>query len=309
MRMESLESRSLMAGDVMVALEGSFLRVQGDDLTNHIALAGTPDGDVIVYGQNGTLVNGLAQFRLVRPSINAVDIRMEKGDDIVNFHAMRIANDLFVEMGEGNDRVLAHAATPSTVGANMSVYGGLGNDTVQLNRITVGEDLKIEGGWGALQSRIVDSTLRKSLTVIADDLADSVIVHNTRVTLDTSIETKGGADHVELTDIAAFSLNVNTDANGIAGRDQVYLTRVSTREDIGVYTGAGDDYAQMIDVNSGKSIKVSMDVGNDRLYMVRVRAATDAVFEGGSGFDTVDYQSVFGGVKREFKEFERRIAR
>jgi hypothetical protein len=36
MRMESLESRSLMAGDVMVALEGSFLRVQGDDLTNHM---------------------------------------------------------------------------------------------------------------------------------------------------------------------------------------------------------------------------------------------------------------------------------
>lgn len=298
-----------MAGDVSVALEGSLLKVRGDNLDNKVEISRTGAGDIIVYGGNGTLVNGQSSFRLARPNINAMDVRMAGGNDVVNLYGLRVANDLFVDLGEGNDRLSAQASSPSTIGANMAVYGGLGNDSVQLHRITVGQDLKIEGGRGSLQSLIVNSTLGKSLTVIGDELADSVVVHNTRVALDTNVETKGGADHVELTDLASFKLSVNTDANGPSGRDQVYLTRVNNREDIGVFTGAGDDYVQMIDVNSGKSIKTSLDVGNDRLNMIRVRAATDAVFEGGDGYDITDYQSVFGGSKREFKEFERRIAR
>ncbi len=46
--LESLEGRKLMAGDVVAALEGSFLRIEGDNLDNQVSVAQTLQGDVIV---------------------------------------------------------------------------------------------------------------------------------------------------------------------------------------------------------------------------------------------------------------------
>lgn len=298
-----------MAGDVMVALEGSFMTVQGDNLDNQVTIARAANGNVVVSGQTGTLINGLPSVTFLNPSLNALDIRMENGNDIVNLRGLQVANDLFADLGEGNDRLTAVAATPNTIGANMTVEGGLGNDLIQLNRIAVGEDLKVEGGLGTLTATIADSIMSKSLTVIGDDLVDVVTVRNTRIALDASFETKGGNDRVTLTDVSAFNLGINTDANDLAGLDRVTLTRVNTVEDLGIFTGAGNDVVQMTDVGSGKSITVSLDSGNDRLTMARVRAAYDAVFEGGAGSDTADYLDVFGGTKREFKEFETIVVR
>ncbi|MCU0708470.1 MAG: hypothetical protein MUF23_09275 [Pirellula sp.] len=308
-QMEHLESRQLMAGDVMVALEGSLLTVNGDNLDNQIAITRNVAGDVVVSGQNGTLVNGLTSFRLVRPSINAVEIRMEDGNDLVSIRNLQVANDMFVDMGAGNDRFVAPATTPNTIGANLAVYGSEGNDLIQLNRVTVREDLFVDGGIGTLQATLVDSVISKAANIVADDLADVVTVQRTRVGLDLNIETKGGSDRVTLTDLSAFNLAVNTDANGFTGLDRVTMNRVTTVEDLGVFTGAGADTVQMTDVSSGKSITVSLDEGNDRLVMARVTAAADAVFEGGAGLDSVDFLAVMGGTKREFKEFETVIAR
>jgi large repetitive protein len=308
-QMERLESRQLMAGDVMVALEGSLLKVNGDNLDNQIAITRNTAGDVVVSGQTGTLVNGMASFRLVRPSINAVEIRMEGGNDVVSLRNLQVANDMFIDLGSGNDRLTTPATTPNTVGANLAIYGSEGNDIVQLNRVTVREDLFVDGGLGTLQASLVDSVIDKTATMVADDLADVITFRNTRVGLDVNIETKGGSDQVNLTDLSAFQLAVNTDANGLVGLDRVTMNRVTTIEDLGVFTGAGADIVRMTDVSSGKSITVSLDEGNDLLVMARVTAAADAVFEGGAGLDTVDFLDVLGSTKREFKEFERVIAR
>lgn len=40
--LESLEARKLMAGDVVAALEGSFLRVEGDNFGNQVPSAKQP---------------------------------------------------------------------------------------------------------------------------------------------------------------------------------------------------------------------------------------------------------------------------
>ncbi len=57
------------------------------------------------------------------------------------------------------------------------------------------------------------------------------------------------------------------------------FTRAPSRKDarLGV--------VRMTNVTSGKSIKASLDEGNDRLIATRVRAAEDAVFEGRTGVD------------------------
>lgn len=303
-RVESLEHRRLMAGDVAVALEGSLLRIDGDNLGNQIVIAQAASGDVVVSGQSGTLVNGLPSVRFVRPTLNAMEIRMEAGDDTVTMRSVQLANDLMVDLGAGNDRLVNPAVAPMVIGANANIYGEAGSDIVQLSGTTVREDLYIDGGIGALNAQLNGVQVDKLMSAIGDEAADVVSIVNSSFGLGASIETKGGSDRVTLTDVNAFALSVNTDANSAMGADVVTLNRVTTVEDIGIFTGDGNDVVRMTDVNSGKSLTVSLDSGNDQLVATRVSAAADLVFEGGAGVDTLTDLGFFGGIKRDVKEFE-----
>jgi hypothetical protein len=301
---ESLERRALMAGDVFVAIEGELLRVEGDNLANQVTLAQSSTGDLVVSGQNGTTINGLPSVRFARPVINAAEIRMEGGDDAVVLRGLRVANDLFVDLGAGNDRLTSPATAPISVGANALIYGEAGNDTVQLNRAKVFEDLYIDGGIGALTATITNSSIDKSMAIVGDEANDSISVVGSTVGLDLSIETKGGSDTVRVSQLQAFNLLINTDSNGAVGRDVVNISNASVVEDIGVFTGAGDDVVRMTGTTSNK-VTVSLDQGNDRLEATNVVAATDIIFEGGAGIDTLLETDVFASIFRDYKEFER----
>lgn len=301
---ESLERRALMAGDVFVAIEGELLRVEGDNLSNQVTLTQTSAGDLVVSGQNGTTINGLPSVRFARPAINAAEIRMEGGDDTVVLRGLRLANDLFVDLGAGNDRLTSPATSPISVGANAAIYGEAGNDTVQLNRAKVFEDLYIDGGLGALSATVTDASIDKSMTIVGDEANDSVSVVGSTIGLGLAIETKGGSDTVRVSQFSAFNLFVNADSNGTVGRDVVNISNASVVEDISIFTGAGDDVVRMTSTSSNK-VTVSLDQGNDRLEATDVVAATDIIFEGGAGFDTLLETDVFASIFRDYKEFER----
>lgn len=301
---ESLERRALMAGDVFVAIEGELLRVEGDNLANQVTLSQSIAGDLVVSGQNGTTINGMPSVRFVRPVINAAEIRMEGGDDAVVLRGLQLANDLFVDLGAGNDRLTSPAAAPISVGASASIYGEAGNDTIQLNRTKVFQDLYIDGGIGALAATVTDASIDKSMIIVGDEANDSVSVVGSTIGLDLSIETKGGSDTVRVSQLKAFSLFINTDSNGAIGRDVVNISNASIVEDLGVFTGAGDDVVRLTDTTSNK-VTVSLDQGNDRLEATNVVAATDIIFEGGAGFDTLLETDVFASIFRDYKEFER----
>lgn len=300
---ESLESRRLMAGDVSVALEGSFLRVEGDNLDNQIAISQTVAGDVVVAGQNGTLINGLASVRFVRPALNAMEVRMEGGNDTVTLRGVQVANDMFVDLGAGNDRVTSPLNSPVLIGANANIYGSEGNDIVQLAGAVVREDLYVDGGLGTLNANLLSMTVDKMLSIVGDEANDIVAVSSSIVGMGVSIETKGGSDRVTLTNLDAFSLMVNTDSNAAIGADQVTMNQIRLIEDLGIFTGAGNDIVRLTDVSSGKA-SVSLDEGNDRLIATNVSAVTDVIFEGGAGFDILENLGISAGIWREFKEFE-----
>lgn len=303
LKVESLESRRLMAGDVSAALEGGFLRVEGDNLDNQIAISQTVAGDVVVAGQNGTLINGLASVRFVRPSLNALEVRMEGGNDTVTLRGVQVANDMFVDLGAGNDRVTAPLNSPVLIGANASIYGSEGNDIVQLAGAVVREDLFVDGGLGILNANLSSMTVDKMLSIVGDEANDIVAVSSSTVGMGVSIETKGGSDRVSLVNLGAFSLLVNTDSNAAIGADQVTMNQIRLIEDLGIFTGAGNDIVRLTDVSSGK-VSVSLDEGNDRLIATNVSAVTDAIFEGGAGFDILENLGISAGIWREFKEFE-----
>jgi hypothetical protein len=303
LNMENLEARKMMAGDVAVALEGQLLKLQGDNLSNQVVVAQNAAGTVTISGQNGTTINGRASVRFVNPQLEQLDIRMEGGDDSVVLRGVAVTNDLFVDLGAGNDRLTSPLLTPVTVGAIATIEGGAGNDVVRLDGFTVFEDLSINGGLGTLNVSLNSGAVDKALTVIGDDANDVVALNRLTVGDAISIETKGGADVVSLIDILAFSAFVNTDANNV-GIDRVTMNRVTTAEDIGVFTGGGNDVVSMTDVRSGKSMTVSLDGGNDSFTGTRVTVAEDAVFEGGAGIDVFTDLGIRGGIKKDIKEFE-----
>lgn len=295
----SLTANAAFANNVTLVREGVLAKVIGDNSANTISISQNSAGDLVVTGENGTLVNGRPSIRIRNFPINAMEVRMNGGNDRVTFSNVTIANDLFVDLGAGTDRLLT-GGLPSYVGKNMTIEGGTGTDYVRLTGWTIGDDLNVLGGTGVLDAVLSGLNVGFGLTVIGDDLNDIVNVSGCQIGDTTSIETKKGGDRVAITDFIGYDLYVSTDM----GSDQVSLTNVLTLEDIEVNTGTEADSVTMTTVSSGKNIKVSLDAGADSFIGTSVSAAYDAVFEGGSGTDTFGNFGVMGGTKTEIKEFE-----
>jgi hypothetical protein len=289
---------SVSANNVRVTREGSLLKVFGDNLANDVVVQQTSTGDILATGRNGTKVNGLASVRLRGFVPEAIEMRMEGGNDLLNLRGLRPSNDLFVNLGAGNDRLIT--SLPVSVGNNFAIEGGAGSDNISLTDVTVTEDLYIDGGIGALRVDILRLDGGKGLTVIGDAANDTVNISASMTADIMSIETKAGADTVRITDSMAFALVANTDM----GADRIAVSDFFAMEDIGIFTGTENDDVDLVNVTSDKNLTVSVDAGSDMVSGQNVIVAEDAVFEGGSGFDVLEDLGIQGGTKFDVKEFE-----
>lgn len=287
------------ANHVRVLQEGQLIKIVGDGQPNNILVAQTNAGTLTVTGRNGTRVNGQPSATIRNISINAMEVRLEGGNDQITFSNVLIANDLFLDLGSGADRILT-GSLPSSVGANCNIEGGTGNDVVRLTGWMVGSDLYVNGGTGVLNANLTGLSVAFGLTVLGDMSNDVVELSGCEVGDSTSIETKAGADRVSVSDFSGFLLSANTDM----GNDTVSITNVFVLEDISINTGTENDTVTMTEVTSGKNIGVSLDAGTDSFVGTGVTAAFDAVFEGGAGTDTFGDFGVLGNEKTEIKEFE-----
>lgn len=167
LRLENLEGRRLMAGDVSVDFDGEKLEIKGDDAANQIAVYSV-DGDLIVNGLGSTTINGINDGSAgtnLGPVANLIDVAIETfgGDDRIIVRDLTVADSIEIKAGEGNDTVIARRlrggndlkieteagvdlviAAGITFGNSVEFDTGLGADTVRANRITAGNDLKIE---------------------------------------------------------------------------------------------------------------------------------------------------------------------
>lgn len=295
---EPLENRLPMAGNVSVALEGSLLNVFGDNLANEVTITQNAVGTIVVRGLNNTRINGLPQVTLPNVALNALDVRLEGGNDRVTITNLRAANDVNIDLGAGNDTA---RVAGSTIGANFSALGSQGVDNVTLTGGSIGGDAFIDLGLDRGVASISSLNIGFNLDVITDLANDQVTLNGVTAGGAVTLDSKAGADSISITGLNAFLLGIQTDS----GADTVTLQNVRTVTDLEINTGTGGDTVRLTDVISGKSIKVNTDADNDSVNATRVSAAEDAVFEGGAGFDTLfGLTQISGGVKKEIKEFE-----
>jgi hypothetical protein len=299
LQLEACEQRAMMAGDVSVALEGSLLKVQGDNLSNQIGIVQQANGNVVVSGLTGTRINGSPfPLTLINPQLNSLEVAMKGGDDAISIGDLRVGNDLMIDLGAGND-----TATLDRVfaGATAEIKGEQGTDRATVRGSIFGNDLFIDQGIGASVTQLAGVRVGMNATVITDAANDVVNATDLILGGDLSIETKAGADSVVLTRVQANKLSLNTDE----GADLITMSDSQTRDDVIIESGKGNDGVTLQNVRSQKSLTVKLDDGNDTLVATNVTAAIDAVFDGGAGIDLFDNNGVSGGVKLEIVGFER----
>lgn len=287
-----------MANNVQVRLEGSLVTVFGDNAVNNVTITQNNAGDISFVGRNGTRINGLTSTVLRRVDLNSMEIRLEGGSDIVTIRGLRPMNDLYVNLGAGDDRFTA--SSPVTVGGNVAIEGAAGNDTINITGMAVAGDLYVDGGIGTLRSTLSTLDIGFALTVIGDDAADVITLSNVLAGDYVSLESKKGNDRISASSVFALGFMVNTDA----GADSITLIDSTLMEDVGIFTGTENDRAVLANVDSGKSLIISADAGSDFISGTAVTAAEDLVVEGGAGTDTLEDFGIAGGTKTEFKEIE-----
>lgn len=84
MHLERLERRLPLAGNVTAQLDGSTLRLTGDDLGNGVLVASAPGGRIAVIG-NATTINGASSSFVTDAAVTAIIAELKGGDDEIGF--------------------------------------------------------------------------------------------------------------------------------------------------------------------------------------------------------------------------------
>jgi hypothetical protein len=265
-RFESLEQRQLLAGDVVVTVDGGNLMVQGDELDNKILItAGADAGSFVVTGLDGTniILNG-------DPPVSEVTVA-----DVRNAR---------IRMGDGNDLVAVAGASLRYV----SIGTGAGDD-----RVLVGTDGGAPELVGELPTDL--SVAARSLRVFTDGDNDEVAVDDTSVRHQLAIQTGDGDDTASLGSTAAVNqsgarLGVRGGVHvGLGdGNDELNMDQVRVRGGIVVHAGDGDDTVDGTAVTS-HLMAILGDGGVDSMTLADLDVRLLGIHTG-EGNDVVDVQ-------------------
>lgn len=292
-----LDARLVPAGNILAQLSGGDLALQGDNLGNEVRVSQAANGNVTVRGLNGTTVNGLAQVTYPAAVLNKVEANLEGGNDILTIGSLNVAGDVFVQAGEGNDRVVLNGTIS---GSLVSVSGGLGADTVRVADVSVLGDMNVNTEDGAGTILFQNATIDGNVSAISLDANDVIRGTNLTVTGDLLVESGKGDDQISFT---TATVGFGVTLIGDEGNDRFTLSGV-TSDSLSVEAGKGNDIITLTNVSSATNVNVNGDDGNDTVRAQNVTAAFDANFIGGAGFDTLTNLGIFAGVKVDIKEFE-----
>jgi hypothetical protein len=268
MGFESLEGRQLMA--VLVNVTGGDLVVTGNGQADQVEITQLAPNLYSVEGQNGTLVNGQASGQFfatddIRVNLGGNNDRLTVGDGVNG--GFTVLNDLVIDMGAGADVVNVNGVT---VRDDVSIRTGDGNDNVTF-RGTVGSQPNVDFGQNDL---FIDTGLR----------SDTVSVQNTFVRRNIVVNT-GTDTFGDVVDILFANVGNNTNVSTGGGADLVRISDAGFNNDLTVITGAGNDWVSLNAVQVDEFF-ASLGADSDRLDM-RNSSGRRGTVDGGTGNDTM----------------------
>lgn len=144
LRLEPLEVRTVMTGNVTAVVQGGVLVVTGDTEDNGIVITQTETGSYLVSGDETTTVNGSESFESTS-TVRSFKINMKDGDDSVTIQDLDVRQFLTLDGGNGNDTL---ALSNVSVGVIAAVRGGAGDDGISVEGVDVGATLLVDAGKG-----------------------------------------------------------------------------------------------------------------------------------------------------------------
>ena len=148
LKLESLEARLLLSGNVTAEVIGGSLVVTGDGADNMINIeqTGLGAGEFrIDRDGSGTTINGTLADVIVGGVTKDVKINMGDGHDMVHVRDSDVARDVVYKGGDGDDFFDIY---DSEVGRHLKINSNDGNDTAIVDESDAFGDILINNGDG-----------------------------------------------------------------------------------------------------------------------------------------------------------------
>lgn len=316
---ETLESRTVLAGSVAASVSEGLLTITGDNSNNSLAIyAGDVAGEVILAGAtedgtaaNHTLVNGQVE-PVTLEGVTGIRLDLQGGDDTVVATNLNLAGDLTALEGSGNDRLFLFGNTPGAplidlngegalqygavrVGGLVDVQGGAGNDLLRVVNAEVGGSLSYAGEAGndrfVAGGNLSRNSIGGSLTLAMGQGDDSIFSIGQKVAgdviVDDSLATTRG--HVEFRNLRAGG-DVTVTASPV--NDVVALEGATIHaDDVVINTGGGDDQV-LVGLAALNSLSVETGTGDDTAIVRNLTVDTLIRVNTGADEDIVAVVSV-----------------
>ena len=279
---QKLESRHLLAGNIIGNFTGTTLSLGGDAADNQLEVTEVASNQVLVTGLTGTTINGMPSQLFASNLIENVVIRTSSGHDTVFIHDLSLADtpngNLGVFTSDGNDQIrLKNVTTTQT----FQVNAGDHDDRVIGQSLSTNGLFRVDGDWGHdnvslswVKAHDIELDLRQG--------EDNLRVSHAKAINDISINTGSENDTAFLRDIRPENdLNFYSED----GDDQLFTKAVKSGNDVYVDTGDGSDTVFMKNTKANHNVNVSTGQGDDQLTMLNTKAINDVFVHLGSGDD------------------------
>jgi hypothetical protein len=177
LRVESLEIRAMMAGDVKVTVSDGVLNIIGDYKANGVEVTQLDNGNYqvsgITWGGSATKINGGTSPKEFAAHYVRDDIRADlgAGDDALRIYDLYAPDDIEVKVGDGKDIV---NIVDVYVKDDVLVDSGKGDDTVTVSDSTIKEILSIKTAAGNDKINVEYTDIYKLLAIHAGDGNDKI---------------------------------------------------------------------------------------------------------------------------------------
>jgi hypothetical protein len=278
LKIEYLENRSMMAGNITAAQVGGDLIIEGDTLDNNLTIentsanvyqliGGADDGprDTLVNGQDTSVVGGIA-FTGVTGNIV---IRLHGGNDHVEIGdnlPMFVNKALIVDSGDGHDEVRLPGFGRANIATEMLIDLGGGNDFFDSAYSAIGTSAIIDLGDGHDLARFLAHSITRDLVVRGAAGGDIVLFTFGAVSGFTLLD--GGAGTDRFAGQTAFEGQVAF--LGGEGADRVAF--MATRFNGGVFCDHGTDFANTEFINCVADVVYIVGQGPHQIALSQLKA-------------------------------------
>ncbi len=309
---ESLERRTMLAGDVQVTVDNGTLVIIGDNNDNHVIVEGTgAAGNVVVSGEDNTTftfegVEQTGPFVVSGASFDSIFVDLNAGDDTLEMNNVAV-EDLTILMDEGADVVRlgayeAYAANPAGITAASGSVGvdglldidtGTGADLIEAVRIFGAADWDINLGDSDGTNNNNDGRVENDFFVNLDDQI-YVFIGSGEV-IDINGGTGDDLVNINYLNSNAFASDPGLSTlivDGVSGNDVLSINGSRFQDNVLLLGGAGNDTiaVDFSQHDAESDAVIEIDAGADSDFILFARSLIEeglVIITAGGGFDDV----------------------